>query len=93
MTAASDGENQVVAARERDRVGHVVRSRALRDQRRPLVDHGVVNLAGPVVVDVIGPDQASAEAGELLASGARCCRDGAHAVLLRWTISDVLRQP
>ena len=59
VAAAADGQEQVVVAGERDRLRDVGRARALRDQRRPLVDHGVVDLARLVVVGVFGPDQPS----------------------------------
>ena len=91
VAAAADGQEQVVVACERDGHGDVVRTRALRDQRRPLVDHRVVDLARLVVVGVLGPDQPSLEAGELLARGACGCRDGAHAVLLCRTTSSWIR--
>ena len=66
MAAAADGEQQVVLARERDGVGHVVGVAQRGDQRRPPVDHRVVDLARLVVVGVVGPDQPPPEAGELL---------------------------
>ena len=91
VTAAADGEEQVVVACERDRHGHVGRTCALRDQRRPLVDHRVVDRARRLVVGVFRPDQPSPEAGELLARGACWCRDGAHTVLLCRTTSSWIR--
>ena len=56
-----------------------VRVGAARDQRRPLVDHGVVDRARLVVVGVAGPDQPSPEPGEFLARRLRGRGHRAHA--------------
>ena len=63
---------------KRDDLGDVVGVRAARDQRRPLVDHRVVDLARLVVVGVVGADQPSLEPGELAARSLRGCRESAH---------------
>ena len=71
VPAAADREQQVVLAREPDGPGHVGGAGAARDQRRPLVDHRVVDLAGLVVVGVLGADQPPLETGQLVPRGAR----------------------
>ena len=70
MATAADGHEQVVITGEADGLGDIVSARAPRNQRRPLVDHRVVDLACLVVVGVFGPDQPALEAGDLLARGA-----------------------
>ena len=80
VAAAADGDRQVVLARERDRLGDVLRTRAARDQRRSLVEHRVVELARFVVAGIVRRRQLSGEAGQLTAGRAARCRD-AHAVL------------
>ena len=45
VAAAANGEQQVVAAREGDRLGHVRGAGAAGDQRRPAVDHRVEDRA------------------------------------------------
>ena len=67
VAAAADGERQLVAAREGDRGGHVVRARAPGDERRAPVDHRVEDRARLVVARVFGSDQLAAEgSAELL---------------------------
>ena len=56
VAAAADGDRQLVVAPEVDRRDHVADVGAARDQQRPLVDHGVVERAGLVIVRVAGAD-------------------------------------
>ena len=79
VAAAADGQQQAVVAGEADRRRDVVGVGAAGDQRRPLVDHGVVDRARLVVVGVAGPDQPAPEPGELLAGGLRGRGHRAHA--------------
>jgi hypothetical protein len=78
VPAAADGERQVVLARESDGPGHVLGPGAARDQRRPLVDHRVVDLAGLVVVGVLRADQPALEVAELVPGGACGRGETAH---------------
>src|SRR5579859_6477496 len=78
VSAAADGDAQVVLARERDRLGDVVRARAARDQRRPPVDHRVVDGTGLLVVRVGGADQPAGETLQLLLRRIGGCHGDAH---------------
>ena len=61
VTAAADRQGQVVRAGEGDHARHVVRARAARDHRRPLVDHRVEQSTRLVVARIAGPDQLALE--------------------------------
>ena len=91
MAAAADGERQVVVARERDHPCHLIRRRGPGDQRRPLVDHRVVDAARLVVLGVVGADQATPESAELAACSLSGCADGAHSLSLVWIICIEMR--
>ena len=82
VATTPDSQEQVVVTGERDGPCDVVRICAPGDERRPLVDHGVVHRPRLVVVGVVRPDQPSPEAGELLARRAGGCGDDAHGVPL-----------
>ena len=86
VAAAADGEQQVVVARERDHPCHLIRRRGPGDQRRPLVDHRVVDAARLVVLGVVGADQSTPESVELTACSLSGCADGAHALSLVWIL-------
>ena len=46
----------LVRAGKADRVDHIGDAGAARDERRPLVDHGVKNLAGRVIAIIAGTE-------------------------------------
>jgi hypothetical protein len=69
VPAAADRQRQPALARERDRVDHVRNARAARDQRRPLVDHGVVDGARVVVPVGSGIELLTLERGVQLHRG------------------------
>ena len=79
VPAAADGQQQAAVASEADDARDLVCVGAARDQRRPPVDHRVVDLARLVVAGVLRPDQPPAEPDELLARGLRDWHDCAHA--------------
>ena len=79
---ATDGKRQVVVTGESNGLDHFVRARAASDQRGPLVDHGVEDLARLAVFGVLRSDQRSLESAQLLACGGCRCGDTAHGVLL-----------
>ena len=61
VAAASHCQEQIVVAGKGDDLRDVVGPLAARDQRRPLVDHRVVDLARLAEVGVVGCDQLSAQ--------------------------------
>jgi hypothetical protein len=90
VAAAADGERQPVVAGEADGLRDVVGAGAAGDQRRTLVDHRVVDLAGVVVARVVRSDQGASESPELaarrLAGGHQCAHaSSSESVVLRRT--------
>jgi hypothetical protein len=77
VAATPNRQRQAAVTSERDRPRNVAGAGATRDQRRPLVDHGVVDLSRLLVVGVVGSDQSSLEVCELLTRG--LCRSGGSA--------------
>jgi hypothetical protein len=63
MTAAANGNQQLVLAREVDSGHDVSHAGAAGDQRRPLVDHPVPDPTGRLVLVVAGADQLAPESG------------------------------
>src|SRR5262245_7038510 len=62
VTAAADGDKQIVISGEIYAADYVCDVRASRDQPRFLMDHRVVDLAGFIVVGVAWLDQSASEA-------------------------------
>ena len=62
MATAADSERQAILAREVHGIDHVRCPRGAHDERWPLVDHGVVDLAGFVVAVVLRTYQLASEA-------------------------------
>ena len=63
VTAAADGHDDVVVAREVDRSDHIGDGLALSDERRPLVDHRVIDRTDLVIVRITGLDEIAAHSG------------------------------
>ena len=61
VTAAPDGQQQIVVSGEVDRIDDVCDSGAIRHESRMLVDIGIPNLAGFVVAVIPWQDQFSAQ--------------------------------
>ena len=62
VAAATDGDQQALAAAEAHRGDDVGDVHAARDQAWPLVDHAIVKRTGGIVVNVTWTDDVSAEA-------------------------------
>ena len=82
VAAAADASGRSCSRAKPTTVGDVVGARAARDQRRPLVDHRVVDRARLVVVGVVGADQPPSNPESSCACGLRGVGDCAHVVLL-----------
>jgi len=76
VPAAADGEEQAVLAGEVDRDDHVGNVGAACDQGRASVDHGVVDLAGFVIVRITGLDELPSQARLELLYGCFIVHDG-----------------
>ena len=75
VAAGSHRHGQTAVPSELDRGDDVLGVAALGDERRaPMVEHGVVDLAGLVVVGVAGPEKHSIEVGRI---------DGGHGAMIR----------
>ena len=83
VPAAADRDQRAAGAGERDRARDVVGARAAHDDRRPAVDHPVVDGARLVVARIGGSDDAVAVAVELAVRGVGEGNGGAHSTLLR----------
>ena len=64
VPAAADRDGEVALPRVRQQAGDVVRPRGLGDERRPAVDHGVVDAARELVAGVATLDHDAAEVRE-----------------------------
>jgi hypothetical protein len=62
VPAAADGQRQAILAREVYGVDHVGRAGRAHDNRRPLIDHAVVDLASFVIAGVLRAYQLAPEA-------------------------------
>jgi hypothetical protein len=69
VTAAADGDQQVVGARERNRLTYIVVVEATRDQRRALVVHAVPDLPRGIVLRVARKDDGAGQALAELSDG------------------------
>ena len=62
MTAATDSDEQIVVARERNSLADVVVIETTRDQRRALVVHAVPDCAGGIVLRIPGQHDGTGQA-------------------------------
>src|SRR5438067_7278591 len=61
MAPATDGKKEIVFSGKVNRVDHIRRIRATRDQARLLIDHRIIDLASIIVIRVARLDHAASQ--------------------------------